>query len=45
MLFNFDLRPINEIVPWRPVSAPNAKTPEYLRHPYIGWFQLTDGLY
>jgi uncharacterized protein DUF5984 len=45
MLFNFDLRPISEITPWRTVSAPDEKTPEYLRHPYIGWFQLTDGWY
>jgi hypothetical protein len=45
MLFNFELRPINEIAPWRPVSAPDARTPEYLRYPHIGWFQLTDGWY
>jgi hypothetical protein len=45
MLFNFELQPINEIAPWGPVSAPDAKTPEYLLHPHIGWFQLTDGWY
>jgi Family of unknown function (DUF5984) len=45
MLFNFELRPINEITPWGSVSNPDARTPEHLRHPPIGWFQLTDGWY
>jgi len=45
MLFNLELRPISDITPWGPISAPDAKTPEYLRHPHIGWFQLTDGWY
>jgi hypothetical protein len=45
MLFNFALRPITEIAPWGQVFTPDARTPEYLSHPYISWLQLTDGWY
>jgi hypothetical protein len=45
MLFNFEFRPINEIAPWGPINAPDARTPEYLHHEHLGWFQLTDGWY
>ncbi len=45
MLFNFRLRPVEDIVPWGPVLSPTDKTPDWLTQPHLGWFELTDGWY
>lgn len=45
MRFHFRLRPLDDIAPWGTVTNPDARTPEWLCRPHLGWFALTDGWY
>lgn len=45
MRIQFRLRPVDDIAPWQPVPSPDARTPDWLRRPNLGWFALTYGWY